>query len=71
MWVHLPVFVIRASIEIDHSTLVAVAVFKTAITLEMTRRSNDKRILALHVEMKDMMSVLAMYAQFSFAQAFI
>lgn len=32
--------------------------FKAAINFELTRRSNDRRIFALHVEMKDMMSML-------------
>lgn len=30
-------------------------------TLETRRRENDKRIKALHVEMKDMMAVLVRY----------
>jgi hypothetical protein len=29
--------------------------------LEMKRRENDKKIIALHVEMKDMMAVLVQY----------
>lgn len=39
---------------------VAVLAFKAAINFELTRRSNDRRIFALHVEMKDTMSVLTM-----------
>ena len=35
--------------------------FKAAISFEMTRRQNDKRMVALHVEMKDMMSMVGMY----------
>ncbi|KAF8516788.1 hypothetical protein JB92DRAFT_2909192 [Gautieria morchelliformis] len=37
---------------------VAVMAFKAVWTLEMKRRENDKRIIALHVEMKNMMTVL-------------
>ena len=29
--------------------------------LEVNRRGNDKRIIALHVEMSDMMAVLVQY----------
>ena len=45
--------------------VVAVIAFKTAIAFEMTRRSNDKRILALHVQMKDTMSVVVLSVLFS------
>jgi hypothetical protein len=38
--------------------LVAVLAFKTIYTLEMKRRDNDKKIIALHAEIKDMMNVL-------------
>jgi hypothetical protein len=38
--------------------LVAVLAFKTIYTLEMKRRDNDKKIIALHAEIKDMMDVL-------------
>ncbi|KAF7319371.1 VPS13 domain-containing protein [Mycena chlorophos] len=37
---------------------VAVMAFKAVWALEQKRRDNDKKILALHVEMKDMMGVL-------------
>ncbi|KAF8581694.1 hypothetical protein K439DRAFT_202072 [Ramaria rubella] len=37
---------------------VAVMAFKAVYTLEMKRRENDKRIIALHVEMKDTMGML-------------
>jgi hypothetical protein len=37
---------------------VAVMAFKAVWALEMKRRENDRRILALHMEMKDMMAVL-------------
>ncbi|KAH9950295.1 hypothetical protein B0H21DRAFT_565923 [Amylocystis lapponica] len=37
---------------------VAVLAFKAVYTLEMKRRANDKKIVALYVEMKDMMMVL-------------
>ncbi|KAL0577439.1 hypothetical protein V5O48_004549 [Marasmius crinis-equi] len=36
----------------------AVAVFKTGVQLELTRRENDDRVLALYATMRDMMSVL-------------
>lgn len=35
--------------------------FKTVYTLELKRRENEKKIIALYVEMKDMMSVLLQY----------
>ena len=37
---------------------VVVLAFKTVYTLEMRRRDNDKKIVALFAEMKDMMGVL-------------
>ncbi|KAH9950246.1 hypothetical protein B0H21DRAFT_819379 [Amylocystis lapponica] len=37
---------------------VAVLAFKAVYTLEMKRRANDKKIVALYVEMKDMLMVL-------------
>lgn len=33
-------------------------VFKTVYTLELKRRDNEKKIIALYLEMKDMMGVL-------------
>ncbi|GJE91176.1 hypothetical protein PsYK624_073250 [Phanerochaete sordida] len=44
-------------------SVVALA-FKTAIKLEMTRRENDKRVLALHAEMCNMMTVVALIRDF-------
>jgi hypothetical protein len=38
--------------------VVVVLAFKTVYTLELKRRSNEKRTIALYVEMKDMMGVL-------------
>ena len=38
--------------------IVAVLAFKTVYTLEMKRRQNEKKIIALYDAMKDMMSVL-------------
>jgi len=38
--------------------IVVVLAFKTVYTLEMRRRDNDKKIVALYAEMKDMMGVL-------------
>ncbi|KAH9948257.1 hypothetical protein B0H21DRAFT_847639 [Amylocystis lapponica] len=37
---------------------VVVLAFKTVYTLETKRRANDKKVIALYVEMKDMISVL-------------
>lgn len=44
----------------DLAILVAVLAFKTAVTFEMTRRQNDKRIVALHVSMLDLMAVIGL-----------
>jgi hypothetical protein len=38
--------------------LVAVLAFRAALALEMKRRSNDEKVQALFLEMKDMMDVL-------------
>lgn len=38
--------------------------FKAVYTLELKRRENEKKIIALYVEMKDMMGVLLQYALF-------
>ena len=38
--------------------IVVVMAFKTVYTLELKRRDNEKKIIALYVEMKDMMGVL-------------
>lgn len=43
----------------NYSAVAALA-FKTIINLEMTRRENDKRVLALHAEMCNMMSIVVM-----------
>jgi hypothetical protein len=45
---------------------VAVSIFKGALTLEVTRRDNDKKVLALNVKMCDMMSVLSLYVLIHF-----
>lgn len=37
----------------------AVVAFKAALSLEVARRDNDRKILALYVRMKDMMSTLS------------
>ena len=42
----------------DKMSTVAVLAFKAVYTLETKRRENDKKIISLYVEMKDMMSVL-------------
>jgi hypothetical protein len=38
--------------------IAAVLAFKTVYTLELKRRNSEKKIIALYVEMKDMMGVL-------------
>jgi hypothetical protein len=40
---------------------VAVLAFKAVYTLEAKRRENDKKIISLYVEMRDMMAVLIQY----------
>ena len=35
--------------------------FKAVYTLEQKRRDNEKKIITLYVEMKDMMGVLLLY----------
>ncbi|KAF7974234.1 hypothetical protein HWV62_13116 [Athelia sp. TMB] len=37
---------------------VAVLAFKAVVTLELKRRDNDKKVVALHLQMQDMMSTL-------------
>ncbi|KZP16060.1 hypothetical protein FIBSPDRAFT_66010 [Athelia psychrophila] len=37
---------------------VAVLAFKAVVTLELKRRANDKKVIALHLQMQDMMSTL-------------
>ena len=55
-------------IQLEHLTLylpccaVAVLALKAVYTLEMKRRANDAKIIALYVEMKNMISVLVQYA---------
>ncbi|KAI0355808.1 hypothetical protein OH77DRAFT_1539828 [Trametes cingulata] len=39
---------------------VAVSLFKAALTLELTRRQNDEKVLALNATMCDMMSILTL-----------
>lgn len=43
--------------------IVVVLAFKAVYTLEQKRRDNEKKIIALYVEMKDMMGVLLLYVQ--------
>ncbi len=40
----------------------AVSLFKAGLTLELTRRENDDKVIALNLTMCDMMQVLTMYA---------
>ena len=43
--------------------IVVVLAFKAVYTLEQMRRDNEKKVIALYVEMKDMMGVLLLYVQ--------
>jgi hypothetical protein len=45
--------------------VVVVLAFKTVYTLEQTRRDNDKKIISLHVGMKDMMGALLLHVLLS------
>ncbi|KAI0040172.1 hypothetical protein FA95DRAFT_1550018 [Auriscalpium vulgare] len=56
----MPVFMNALDAVADVHPFIAVAVmaFKTVYTLEVTRRDNEKKVIALYVEMKDMMAVL-------------
>ena len=45
--------------------------FKTVYTLELKRRENEKKIIALYVEMKDMMSVLLQYVSVPYAHSIL
>jgi hypothetical protein len=40
----------------------AVSIFAGALTLELNRRHNDQKVLALLTKMCDMMSVIGLYA---------
>ena len=50
---------------------VVVLAFKTVYTLEMRRRDNDKKVIALYIEMKDMMRVLLLSVIPSSAAAYL
>ncbi|KAH9034700.1 hypothetical protein EDB85DRAFT_2220184 [Lactarius pseudohatsudake] len=56
----MPIFMKALDVAADLHPVIRVVVvaFKTAYTLELKRRDNEKKIPALYVEMKDMMSVL-------------
>ncbi|KAI0038791.1 hypothetical protein FA95DRAFT_1505041, partial [Auriscalpium vulgare] len=56
----MPVFMnaLDAVAEVHPFIAVAVMAFKTVYTLEVKRRGNEKKVIALYVEMKDMMAVL-------------
>jgi hypothetical protein len=41
--------------------IVVVTVFKTVYNLEQKRRDNEKKIIALYVQMKDIMEILLLY----------
>ena len=45
--------------------IVVVLAFKAVYTLEQGRRDNEKKIIALYAEMKDMMRVLLSYVHIS------
>ncbi|KAI0061177.1 hypothetical protein BV25DRAFT_1806058 [Artomyces pyxidatus] len=59
----MPVFMNALDAVADLHPFIGVAVmaFKTVYTLELKRRDNEKKIIALYVEMKDMMAVLLQY----------
>ena len=40
---------------------VAVSLFKAGLTLELTRRENDSKVVALNLTMCDMMQTLSMF----------
>ena len=48
----------------DVYCLVAVSVFKAAITLELTRRENDQKVITLNVTMCDMMQVMTLSVKY-------
>ena len=48
--------------------VVAVLAFKTAFTLEQKRRDNDKKVISLHIGMKDMMGSLFLCVNSSIQQ---
>lgn len=50
--------VVASNIENDKNFQVAVLAFKAVIMLDLTRRENDRKIIALKLKMSDMMSVL-------------
>lgn len=41
--------------------IVVVLAFKAVYALETTRQENDRRVMTLYVEMKDMMMVMVQY----------
>ena len=43
-----------------HHVAVPVSVFKTAITLEASRRDNDQKVIALYERVYDMMQVMTL-----------
>jgi hypothetical protein len=44
--------------ELLHNHTVAVLAFKGVISLELKRRDNDQKVIALKLQMQDMMAVL-------------
>ena len=49
-----------AGAYMEHSFKVAVSLFKAGITLELTRRENEDKVIALNIAMCDMMQTLAL-----------
>ena len=45
--------------------VVAVLAFKTVYTLEQKRRDNDRKVISLHIGMKDMMGSLLLCVNLS------
>ena len=50
--------ILRREFMCGDQRIVVVLAFKTVYTLEQKRRDNEKKVVALYVEMKDMMGVL-------------
>jgi len=54
-------FVPRFACIVSNRKTVVVLAFKTAYELEHNRHENDKKVISLHVGMRDMMGVLFLY----------
>jgi len=51
-------FILSIMCETDLICTVAVLAFKAVVSLELKRRDNDKKVIALKMEMADMMAIL-------------